>query len=146
MSMRSMGSIWQATLSGMSFGFRKVSGTERLSAETDGHASRFRDAASTQETAGGRCQVERVGEVHRQPAGHHQHRVQPSFVVPVARVAADPELGGLRDAARLSRGHGRFGFEPRGAALDLDKGETPAAHGDEIDLAVRRAQRRPRMR
>ena len=51
-------------------------------------------------------------------------------MVAVARMAADPEFGGPRDAAGLARRQGRLGLEPRGAALDLDEGQAPAAHGD----------------
>jgi hypothetical protein len=54
--------------------------------------------------------LQRIWEVHRQAARQHQDGIEPAVVVAIAGVAADPEVGGAGDAARLVLGERRLGL------------------------------------
>src|SRR5262245_36310210 len=99
MSMRSIGSIWQATLSGMG-----SSGAARALArgsplpillqrgERERTASRSRRPVSTRIAPVRLHALQGVGKVRRQAPRRDEDDIEPLLVVAVGRIAADPEL------------------------------------------------------
>ncbi len=155
--MRSIGSIWQATLSGMRgpqvdslspfFMGRGLGEGQTLTpaivaaphpalSPKDGereHAKGFARAVSTRIREAWGSHVQGVRQVRRQPARHHQHGVEPPLVLAVGGMSADPELGGAGNAAGLPGCQGGLRLAPRQAPLHLDEGETRTPHRDKVD-------------
>ena len=138
--MRSIGSIWQATLSGMGLLEAAARARARIRRQGASNMQALRaEPCQRQSALRGRHGLQGVGHVHRQAARHDEDGIEALLVLAVGRVAADPELGGPGDAAGLERGDRGLRLAARRPPLDLDEGKPPAAHRDEIDLAVGRA-------
>ena len=75
----------------------------------------------------------------RQPAGHEEDGID-ADIVAFAGIARSQPLGCDRNAPEpvLVERHGQPFLA--GAGLDLDKGQNPAAAGDEVDFAARYAR------
>src|SRR5437773_261721 len=110
MSMRSIGSIWQATFSGMQ---RRLLGQRDSAHGLSDYARAVRCTVSTPIARSCQPELQGVREMRRQTAGRDEHDVKPLLVVAVAGVAGNPELGRPRDAAGLAPADGGLGLEPR---------------------------------
>ena len=71
-------------------------------------------------------------------APNDQHGIKADLALQKSRMAREPVVGGAGDARALSGRERGFGIGDRRAALDLDEGNTIAAGGDDVDLAVGR--------
>src|SRR5690349_14629971 len=112
MSMRSMGSIWQATLSGIG----SSDGRSRAQAPIPRHdpphyASGFPQDVSTRIAPVTSHALQAIGHVGRQTARRDEDDVEALLVLAIGRIAADPELGRPGDAAGLARGNRGLGLQ-----------------------------------
>src|ERR1051326_2128007 len=78
--------------------------------------------------------------MRRQASRYDEDDVEALLVLAIGRIAADPELGRPGDATGLAGGNRGLSLQLRRSPLDLDEGQPAAAPGDDIDLAIGRAE------
>src|SRR5262245_25185325 len=110
--MRSIGSIWKATLRAITFSITALS------------YSRSVTKVSTASCEGA-VQLDRkgVGDDAREAPGRRQHHVEGDVVAGEGGVAREPVLGGSHDPPPLLRRDREGGLVHRVPPLDLDEGE-----------------------
>ena len=71
--------------------------------------------------------------------GSEVEGVEAEAVAAIGRMRPGPVLGGAGHAGSLAAAYRTGGGGERVAVLDLDERKTAAAHGDEVQFAIRRA-------
>src|SRR5262245_5834647 len=119
--MRSIGSIWKATLRAMALSY-----------------SRSVTKVSTPSCEGAvRLDRKGVGDDAGEAPGRGQHHVEGDVVAGEGGVAREPVLGGSHDPPPLLRRDREGGVVGCLPPLDLDEGEPSSFQRDEVDLADR---------
>jgi len=104
--------------------------------EMEPHKSPPRFVVATPRTPGRLLErLEAVDKMARRAPGGEYHHVETEAVAAVEGVLPGPVLGSAGEARRLACGNDGARVGGRGPVLDLDEGQAPAAHGNEVDFA-----------